>query len=37
LEQTFSSKMNEDNDSLGEGITSNNNFYGKDSSSDTPF
>ena len=36
-EQTFSSKMNEDNDSLGEGIVSNNNFYGKGSTSDTPF
>lgn len=37
-EQTFSSKMNEDNNSPGEGITSNNNFYEKgSSSSETPF
>ncbi len=36
--QTFSSKMNEDNDSLGEGISSNTDFYSKeDSKSDTPF
>ncbi|MBN2635746.1 MAG: replicative DNA helicase [Prolixibacteraceae bacterium] len=37
-DQTFSSKMNEDIDSLGEGITSNTDFYGKGTStSDTPF
>jgi len=36
-EQTFSSKMNKDEESVGAGITSNNSFDSPPATSDTPF